>query len=206
MRTAGLIALTSVALVAPAWSQDVYRWQDGTGQVHYSNTPPAEGNVTRLGEAPLPYAATPPDAPAEAAASETAVDDAGDDDLGAGEEVAARPAPAPGGDDAAVSTAASLRRSELERDLRATEKRRREVDAKLKSLAAQRTRFGAGSESLGGVRTSALDLRSEEEKALEEEREQLSRHAVEVRSEGAKLRDEVSRKLGSVPDWWIDLR
>src|SRR5262245_53479404 len=125
MRMAGRIALASVALVAPAWSQDVYRWQDGSGQIHYSDTSAGSPGTARLSDEPLPYNATPPDAEtAEATAPSAQVapapDAAADDELGAGGR--APKGPVPEEQMPAVSASASLRRNELERDLRATEK------------------------------------------------------------------------------------
>ena len=49
-------------------------------------------------------------------------------------------------------------------------------------------------------------MRSEEEKALAEEREQLAQHALEVKGVAVKLRDEVTARVGETPAWWIDVR
>ena len=208
MRMVGRIALASVALVAPAWSQDVYRWQDSSGQVHYSDTSAGSPGTARLSDQPLPYDATPPDAetadapaPARGAAADAPP---ADDGLDAGQR--APSGPVPEDQVAGVSTNASLRRNELERDLRTTEKRIDAINSQLRALAAQRTRFAGGMDATGGVRTSAADVRSEEEKALEAERQELSQHAVEIRSAAVKLREETKTQLGSTPDWWVDVR
>ena len=37
-------------------------------------------------------------------------------------------------------------------------------------------------------------------------REQLVQRADQVRSDAAKLREEVTARLGATPPWWIDLR
>ena len=210
MRMAGRIALASVALVAPAWSQDVYRWQDSSGQVHYSDTSAGSPGTARLTDQPLPYAATPPDAetpnaPADAARGVPAADaPRADDELDAGE--GAPKGPVPEDQVAGVSTSASLRRNELERDMRATGKRIDAINSQLRALAAERTRFAAGNDATGGVRTNAADVRSDEERALEAERQELSQHAVEIRSAAVKLREETTTQLGSTPDWWVDVR
>lgn len=202
MRTAGLIALALVALVAPAWSEDVYRWRDGSGSLHYSSNPPDIQDATRLGEQ-LPYEATPPDDSPDSGASPSGDAVPYEEGSGGGDPGARAPDT---GDASSVSTAASLRRSELERDLRATQKRMQEIDDELRTLAAQRTRNAAGSAATGGVGTQAVEVRSDEETSLADERDELSKHAGKVRSEAIKLREELTAQLGSVPDWWIDLR
>jgi len=188
MRMVGLGTLLLWTLAAPACSDDIYRWTDETGAVHYSNTPSAADAPTRMrdggpaaGGAPAP----PVDAP--------------------GREPAGGAAAAPN-ELATFSTEASLKRNGLERDLRATTRRLGELDAQLRTLAAARTGRAQGSAATGGVGTAAVDLRSEEEKALGAERQQLAQHATDVRNDAAKLRDEVTARLGATPAWWIDLR
>jgi len=104
------------------------------------------------------------------------------------------------------STDASLRRQALERDLRGSERRLRDLDARLAELGRARMRNAAGSEATGGVRAPAAEVRSEEENVLGAEREQVAQHVADVRGAYAKLRDEVTARLGGTPGWWIDLR
>src|SRR5581483_10051757 len=113
MRMAWGVVLATVAVVAPAWSSDIYRWTDSSGSIHYSNIDGADGG-TKI-------------APAERAG--------GEDD-----------------DETEASTA--------------TDRRLRELDGRLASLARARGRNAAGSAATGGVGTDAIDVRSEEEKAL----------------------------------------
>ena len=171
------VMLATVALVPPAWSGDIYRWSDSSGNVHYSNIDGVDGG-TKI-------------EPAERARAD---DDDGD----------AEASTAP--DTGAFSAQASLRRNALERDLRATDRRLRELDGRLASLARARGQNAAGSAATGGVGTGALDVRSDEEKTLATEREQLAQHATEVRADAARLRDEVTTRLGTTPAWWIDVR
>src|SRR5689334_822229 len=106
----------------------------------------------------------------------------------------------------AYSASASLRRNALERDLRATEKRVRDLDAQLTKLARARGERSDAAKATSGVGTN-LDVRSEEEKALVTEKEQLAQHAVQVRSDAAQLRQEVTQHTGgATPDWWVDIR
>jgi len=104
------------------------------------------------------------------------------------------------------STSASLRRVALERDLRAAQRRLRDLDAQLATLARARVQNAGGSVSTGGVRAAAQDVRSPEEESLAAEREQVAGHVAEMRGAYAKLREEVTARLGSTPGWWIDLR
>jgi len=173
MRTVGLM-VGLLALAAPAWADEIERWTDAAGNVHYTNSPgPRTGDDSDATAAPAAHqgAATDTDSDADT-----------------------------------YSTSASLRRNGLERDLRATEKRIRDIDAKLASLARARGQHAKGSAATGGVGTLAVDVRSEEEKALEAEREPLAQHAAEVRNEAARLKQEVTAHLGATPAWWIDLR
>ncbi len=115
------------------------------------------------------------------------------------------------GDADTFSATASLRRSALERDLRATARRLHEIDARLSTLARARGQHAQGSAATGGVAAptaapEGIDLRSEEERTLATEREQLAQHADQVRNDAAKLREEVTARFGATPPWWIDLR
>jgi len=173
MKTVGLVVL-GLALGVPVWADDIYRWTDAAGGVHYANAPHRQATN---GDAVAP-----------------------------GEEATFTPPADAGPDDAAFSADVSLRRNALERDLRATEKRLRELDTRIATLARARARNAAGSAATGGVRAPGADLPSEEEKTLAEEREQLAQHALEVKGEAVKLRDEVTARLGETPAWWIDVR
>jgi hypothetical protein len=108
-------------------------------------------------------------------------------------------APAPV-DDPEFSTSASLRRNSLERELHATDRRLHELDGRIETLA--RARAARGVPAAAGN----LDLRSEEEKALAAERDQVVDHQRNLQSDYAKLREEVTNRLGSTPDWWVEVR
>jgi len=187
MRMIGPWTLALLALSAPGWSSDIYRWTDGAGNVHYSNMD-AEGDDA----AAMAHEPAAEEAPADL------TDDAAD-------RTAAR------GDSDTFSATASLRRNALERDLRATARRLQEIDARLATLARARGQHAQGSAATGGVAAptaapDGIDLRSEEERTLATEREQLAQHADQVRNDAAKLREEVTARLGATPPWWIDLR
>jgi hypothetical protein len=181
------MVLGLVALAPLASANEIYRWTDRTGGVHFTNTPTV--------------GAEPTDMAAPEAAEEPKVDE---------RDATASEAPPVGADptdeDRAYFASASLKRNALERELRAIDKQLRTLDERLSDMARVRTRHRAGSDATGGVGTAAVDLRSEEERALAAEREQVGKRAEELRAEGAKLRDEVTMRTGSTPTWWIDVR
>jgi uncharacterized protein DUF4124 len=178
MRVLGVVVV--LALAAAARGDEIYRWTDDSGHVHYSNSSAPDSGATRV-----------PSAPQAGRPERETTNEPGEN--------------APG-DPETFSAGVSLRRNALERDLRATERRLREIDTRLATLARARQQNAAGSSATGGVGAN-LDLRSEEEKSLAAEREQLAQHAAEVKSDGARLRQEVTaRSGGTTPDWWIDLR
>lgn len=189
MRMVGPWALALLAFAMPAWSGDIYRWTDNAGSVHYSNMDIDGADAT---------AVAPGSAPSSGDTARIDSAPATDD------------ADAPKSDEA-FSTSASTRRNALERDLRATERRLREVDARLVSLARARGAHANGSDATGGLGTPSsapggIDLRSEEERTLGTQRDQLAQHAEQVRKDAADLRQEVTARLGGTPTWWVDIR
>ena len=191
MRTVGVV-VGVIALVlgcSAARADDVFRWRDGDGQMHFSNVPSPGGAPMGMESDDGAIGS------ASARATEPGMGEAG-----------TQGAPAPVEADSAFSTSASLRRQQLERDLRDTKRRMKALDDQIGSLARVRTQNAAGSVSTGGVRTNATEVRADEEKSLSEQREQLKAHESEVRGAYGQLRDEVTTRLGGVPDWWIDAR
>src|SRR3989442_14295916 len=89
MRVLGVVVV--LALAAPAWSDEIYRWTDESGHVHYSNSSAPDTGSTRVPD-------SPPGAKRHAQAPEESDDDA----------------PVDGG---TVSTGVSLRRNAPEPDL-----------------------------------------------------------------------------------------
>jgi Domain of unknown function (DUF4124) len=188
MRTIGPWTLALLAFAAPGWSGDIYRWTDTTGTVHYSNMDIDGADATAVAPSTRP---TSGDTARINSSSPRGADEAKGDD--------------------AYSAGASLRRNAMERDLRATEQRLREVDERLGTLARARGERSRGSDATGGVGAPAsapggLDLRSDEERTLGTEREQLAQHATQVRKDAAELREEVTGRLGGTPSWWVEIR
>ena len=192
MRMLAYATLAVLAGFAPGRAEEIHRWTDSSGRVHYSNTPTgrsADGAPSPSGQAYDPSG--------DAEARPTA--------RGHDPEAPAPAAAAPSTADAydAFSTQASLRRSTLARDIRDTEKRIKGIDSRLSDLQRVRARNAQGSAATGGVKAS-LDVRSDEEERLAEQREELTKHATEVRNDYTKLRQEVTSRLGTTPPWWID--
>lgn len=177
MRLATAVGVSLTVLVGSGWADEIYRWTDAGGRVHYSNTPTTGGTPTGL------------------ATDETPAETGGED-----------AAVAPDDDGGVFSTDASLRRNAIEREARSTERRLRDLDDHLASLARARMANAAGSVATGGVVTLAGDVRSEEERVLAEERAQLAERAQNLQGEYGKLRDEVTTRFGTTPAWWVDLR
>ncbi|HJQ84897.1 MAG TPA: DUF4124 domain-containing protein [Candidatus Binatia bacterium] len=188
-----------LALAVPVLADDVFRWTDAAGRIHYSNSPSGASDATAVisGGFLVPREPEPPPPPLDAGEAASTDGDADD-------EESAKAAPA--GDPDTLSAAASLRRNGLERDLRATDKRIADIDRRLGGLARTRGDRAASARVTTGIGTN-LDVRSDEERALGTERDQLAQHAAEVRNEAANLRAEVTKRAGgTTPDWWVDLR
>ena len=185
------------ALAGSSTAEEIYRWQDQMGGLHFENVPsPGRSSVVR------DDAAVEGSAASEASAGEVAVGENGE----GSDEARPKKKPLSADETAAYSTDVSTRRSRLERDLRGTQSRLREIDGRLTALERARLKNSRGSEATGGVAALAHDVLSPEEATLAEERDELAQRAVEVRNDAAHLRQEVEARLGTVPAWWTDLR
>jgi hypothetical protein len=179
--------LTTVGLSSrSAFADEIYRSVDATGGVHYSNGP-------------------------SRATDDAASDQDGERNAGAAADTGTPAEPADTGTradaaDTTFSTEASLRRNALERDLRTSEKQLRTLDQRLDVLGRARMKNAGGSAATSGVGTLAGDVRSEEEKTLAAQRQQLAQHVAEVRDAATKLRQEVTARLGATPEWWVEIR
>jgi hypothetical protein len=170
-----VLGLGLLVYVAPARADDIYRWTDARGGVHFSNTPTG-GEPTRV--------------PTDGAAPASPTEAAGQPDYDAG----------------SFSTGASLRRNALERDVRTTGRRLRELDGQLATLARLRTTNSHGSAATGGVAADASGFLTDQERTLAEEREQVVKRAADLQDQYAKLRNEVTTRFGATPEWWVDVR
>jgi hypothetical protein len=102
----------------------------------------------------------------------------------------------------------TLARISMERDYRQSRRRLNEIDRELVNLGEARTRFAVeGPESVGGLpAVDAPEVRSEEELALEKEREALVRHLEDIRGRYNTLRGQVAAQHGGkAPAAWQEL-
>ncbi len=187
MRWLMAVGVSLTVLAGSGWADEIYRWTDASGAVHYSNTPTTGGAPTGLAndDAPSNDAAVPPGTPS-------------------GEQVA--DAVAAGAEDSGFSTDVSLRRNALEREARATDRELRDLDAQLAVYQRARASHAGGDPSTGGLVPRTGVPPADEEKTLAEKRVAVAKRAEAVQGEYGKLRDEVSARLGTVPAWWVDLK
>jgi hypothetical protein len=182
-----------VALTGSTLADEMYRWKDSSGGLHFENVPTPERK--------------PRGETAEVPTGDIVADQGGgpiDPSLyGSGDVVKKKKMTED--EEEAFSTEVSSRRSQLERDLRGTEGRIRQIDGQLATLARARTKNTHGSAATGGVGAPA-NILSPEEDSLVDERDELAQHAVDVRNDAAELRQEVEARLGTVPAWWTDIR
>lgn len=135
-RAARALLLAAACAAVPAAAQEIYRWRDANGRMHYSDRAPAAGaEVHRLQPLPAPVAA-PPEArthgEADAADSSEGAGASGAVDADAGGAADAPPPAAA----AAPSTAEALRQRARALDERQAQRRRDEAEAR--AAAARR--------------------------------------------------------------------
>lgn len=191
MRSVAGALLMVVTLAGSSLAEEMYRWKDASGGLHFENVP-QPGERRRHEEA------------VESPTGDVAAEESGADP--SLEDPDAEPRKKMTADEtSAFSTEISAKRSQLERELRGTESRLRQIDGQLANLERVRTKNTRGSEATGGVAAPG-NIPSPEEEALVEERDELAQHAVDVRNDAAELRQEVEARLGTVPAWWTDIR
>jgi hypothetical protein len=193
MRSIVGVLVVIVVLAGTSTAEDIYRWKDPTGGLHFQNVPTPGQRSVLLDDS----------GSAGSESSDTtgvAMSDGGE----TGETPKRKKLTPEQEED--FSTEVSMRRATLEKELRGTEKRLRDVDGRLATLQRARLKNVNGSAATGGVGAPAYNVLSPEEEALVEERDELAQRAVEVRNDAVHLRQEVEARLGSVPAWWTDLR
>ncbi|MFN8545736.1 MAG: DUF4124 domain-containing protein [Candidatus Binatia bacterium] len=191
MGVLGLLA--SGPLWAAGPSDEVYRWVDGQGRVHYSNVPAP-------GAEPTGIVADDDAAPPSAAVQ-------GENE---GNGIAPSPAPpsSPNQESAldpneaeAVASRVSVERRQLDRELKQTQRELQDIDTRLDTLARARTAHAKGTPGTGGVGTNAAAYQSDEETQLAKRRAELLDRTDKARSQYGKLRAEVTSAAGTTPDW-----
>ncbi len=195
---AWMVPVGVLGFVAPTLAGEViYRWVDTGGGVHFSNVPSPGARETDLAVADEP--GSPEGMPVGPPEGEGQIAERshGDGD--------SAPGPAGQRDATEVSAQSSLRRQQLEREIKQSDQQLKDIDSQLQKMAQLRSRFAKGTAMTGGVATNADSARSPEEKQLAEQREQVAQQSAALRTQYGKLRDEVTAQLGGVPDWWIDV-
>jgi hypothetical protein len=178
-----MVATLALVVTTGARADDIYRWTDHGGSVHYSNSPSS-----------APSTATRESAPSSHEPVASASDRKANADTATGEDADA------------FFASASLKRNALERDFRATRKEMQDIDGKLATLKRAREQHAQGSDATGGVGAN-LQVQSEEERTLAARREELTKHATEIQTEAGQLRTDVTAHAGgTTPAWWIDVR
>jgi FtsZ-binding cell division protein ZapB len=195
MRSVVGALIVIAALVGSSTAEDIYRWKDPQGGLHFESVPAPK---------PTPTISQPEgDTSADASAAEA---DALLDENGMPIEGTRKKNRLSPDQEADFSTEVSVRRSQLERELKGTESRLKAIDGRLATLQQARLKNVRGSAATGGVGAPAENVLSPEEESLAEERDELAQRADEVRNDAAELRQEVEARLGTVPSWWTDLR
>lgn len=165
----GLTIMAAAAHGAIAAEDQVYRWTDHSGHLHFSNVPAPGAEATGIvsdEELPVTPAGTP-DQPDDGTA----------------------PSPARAQPEAAAeeSPHVAVERQDLEHQIRDAERQLQALDTRLDDLARIRTRFSKGSPVGGGFATNAANVQSDEEKGLAKERDALQAGVNQMRADHAKL-------------------
>lgn len=183
-----VIALLCVGVDA-AMAQEIYRWVDSAGQVHYGDAPPAGVTVERVaGRRWQPARGTDGRASEDPHAAATAEE----------------PEAAATVEEPRSAARASLERRKLERRARQLHGELSRIDGELERLAGLRERHHKVSDD---VRASlGEELLSEGELDLLARRKEIEAALHAVQQEFAALRAEVARQQGSSPAWWRELR
>jgi hypothetical protein len=196
------------ALAGSSKAEEIYRWKDPLGGLHFANVPtPGHGSILldESGSAEGSDGSQVSDSSASGGSEASEADVAVDENGQPVETVIRKKKLSPDELDS-YSTDVSIKRSQLERELKGTESRLRDIDGRLAMLQRARLKNSRGSAATGGVAANAADVLSPEEQSLVEEREDLAQQAADMRSGAVHLRQEVEARLGSVPSWWTDLR
>lgn len=169
MRSSLLILAAVVLTTAQAArgeEDQVYRWADRGGHLHFSNVPSPGSEATGIvSNEELPV--TPPAPPGQPGATQGGSN--------------------PGSPDHEESPHAAVQRQDLERQIKDAERQLHALDARLGDLAAVRTRFAKGTPVGGGLPSNAGGVLSDEEKSLAQQRDSLKAGVERMRADMGKL-------------------
>ena len=174
MRSSLLMVLAVVLATggrARAGDDEVFRWTDPGGHMHFSNVPSPGSEATGIvsNEALPVTPPTPPGRPADTT------------------HAAAQDGSTAGSPDGEESAHTAVERQDLERQIKDAERQLHALDARLGDLAAVRTRFAKGTPVGGGLPSNASGVLSDEEKTLAQQRDSLQANVTRMRTDIGKL-------------------
>lgn len=189
---------------ALAGADEIVRWTDAKGRVHFSNVAPppsqAQGGEASAGgtagEAPPAVAAPAPAAPEVAPApSEPA----------AREAAAGKPGPYSNLSAEAFSSVASRQRMRLKSDLAAAKQHVREIDERLATIRAEKSQAVGDAMALLQGMYAPANAASTKEQELVADKKATEDRVDGIRKQYGELRDEAVRRYGGLPDWWLPI-
>lgn len=187
--------LLAALSAAAANAQQVYRWTDEQGRVHYSNVGPS-GEATDASSSPAQSApATEESRPAPPSGSE--------ERRSAGKKEEETRYSKLSGDE--FSARATRERLSLKRDLADQKRRVGEIDGELADLRNKRDEVLAdAAQRLQGVSRPEFYVSPREEE-LQKGRKEAEERMKEIRDRYAELKKEAEKRHGGLPQWWLPL-
>ena len=205
-RTLGIALLCAVPLLvlgaSRATADQVFRWTDEKGNVHFSNVAPAgqeEKTEESVPAEPEPAAIEP----------ESRSGTVGGATEGAPAEKTEPVKEKPGrfanlGDDS-FSAQVSRQLTALKREIAEAKRHVIELDDQIAAVREERGQaIDNALQTLQGV-TNPSDVESEKEQALKKEKEETEKRIEAIRKEYGDLREEAVKRYGSLPGWWLPI-
>lgn len=178
-------------------ADQVYRWTDEKGKVHFSNVAPAGQEVESEESSPSTPATSEPESPASEAAEAPEGSSA----------VSAKETPGRFTDlsDDTFSARVSRERTALKKELAQAKRRIRDIEEEIKTVREERQQaVGVALQRLQGMSIPS-DVESEREQSLKKEKEDKEKRIQEIRKEYGELREEAAKRYGGVPGWWLPI-
>lgn len=205
-RTVVIALLCTVPLLvlgaSRATADQVYRWTDEKGNVHFSNVAPAgqeEKTEENLPAEPEPAAIEPE---SRSGTVERAPEGAPAEKTEPGKEKPGRFADL---NDDSFSAQVSRQRTALKREIVEAKGRLRDLDDQIAAVQEERRQaIGNALQTLQGV-TNPSNVESEKEQALKKEKEETEKRIEAIRKEYRNLREEAVKRYGSLPGWWLPI-
>lgn len=183
-------------------ADQVYRWTDEKGNVHFSNVaPPGQEEKTEEG---APAAPEPPASEPEGP-SGSVVESPESADSEKKEPAKEKPGRFTNLSDDSFSARVSRQRAALKKDLAQAKRHVRELDEQIAAVREERHQATGGAVlSLQGV-IAPGNVDSERELLLKKDKEETEKRIQEIRKEYDELREEAVKRYGGVPGWWLSI-